>query len=478
MKVRRRAHFALEAAIAVLLSSSIVCASTTGLDEDVGRQEPHEIKMIARKFAFVPNTIKVQKGERVRLVITSEDVDHGIAIKEFDIDQIIKAKQTKVVEFTADKEGKFEFFCSVFCGDGHPDMVGELIVSGDKGGQGRSSDMKVRFDQSNRNVVIVQSGGETFRIDTNARTIARLVDSKPATTSSLSSQTPATSNAGESNKIAEAYDYTIVNVPTPKRVRRHSLNLQFTHRFQQSFAPPDESANNLFGLDSTAVASFGFSYGFTDRFYGRIYRSALCQTGLCRTIEMGVGYHWLDEAGKSPIALSTYASVEGDDNFRHDYTWNIQAMIGRSITKYVNAFFSPAVHINANGNGRFNPRPQQTPVPDLVEKLRLGKDTGSFGFGINARIRPSVSLLFDYTPRVGFKMGQVRPVIVDGQVVDLKNDSEAGIGFGIEKRLGRHVFSLIFSNTQTTTTARYNSSNLALSPSGVVIGFNLYRRLL
>jgi len=56
--------------------------------------------------------------------------------------------------------------------------------------------------------------------------------------------------------------------------------------------------------------------------------------------------------------------------------------------------------------------------------------------------------------------------------------SEAAIGFGIEKRIGRHVFSLTFSNTQTTTTARYNSSNQALGPDKFSIGFNLFRRLL
>jgi hypothetical protein len=201
--------------------------------------------------------------------------------------------------------------------------------------------------------------------------------------------------------------------------------------------------------------------------------------GLCRTIEMGFGYHWLDEAGRSPVALSTYASVEGDDNFRHQFTYNIQAMIGRSITRYVNVFFSPAAHINANGSGRFNPRPGFLP-PEILKDFRLGKHSGSFGFGINARIRPTTSLLFEYTPRVGFKLGRTRVVTDEdtGQLIRLENDSEAEIGFGIEKRIGRHVFSLTFSNTQTTTTSRYNSSNQVLPPSKFAIGFNIFRRLL
>ena len=32
------------------------------------------------------------------------------------------------LRFTADKAGRFDFLCDVFCGDGHEDMSGTLIV--------------------------------------------------------------------------------------------------------------------------------------------------------------------------------------------------------------------------------------------------------------------------------------------------------------------------------------------------------------
>lgn len=438
--------------------------------------QAREIKVVARKFEFQPSTITVRKGEPVKLLVTSEDVDHGIAIEAFGIGQQVKAKQTKVIEFTPDREGKFEFSCSVFCGDGHPQMVGQLIVTGDQASTG--SNMKVSFDETEPGVVIVESNGERLRIDTRAKSVARL-DSTETTTASSPAPVVATKER-ESSKTQEPYDYHVVNVPTPKRVPRHSLNVYFTHRFQQPIKPLENSDDDLLGLDSFAVSSLGFTYGITDRLYANVYRSPLCQTSLCKTIEIGLGYHLLDEAGRSPIALSTYASVEGDDNFQRRFTYNIQAMIERSVTKYVHLFFSPAVHINANGNGRFNPRPEDLPVEAMAGNFRLGTHTGSFGFGVNARIRPSASLLFDYTPRVGFKLGQISPIIDEdtGAITGLRNNSEAAIGFGIEKRMGRHVFSLTFSNTQTTTTSRYNSSNLVLPPSKFSIGFNLFRRLL
>lgn len=460
------------AGIAALLTL-FVCA---GVCDAVPAEPPQrEIKVIARRFEFVPKIINVKKGERVRLVVTSEDVDHGIAISEFGVDQMVKAKETKVIELNADKAGRFDVTCSVFCGDGHPDMVGELIVTAAE--TDKASNAKVTFDDLVPGVVIVESAGQRLRIDTSTKSVARLDAVEPPPQEKAKTD-PVATKGRESSRAYEPYEYHIVNVPTTKRVRKHSLNVHFTHRFQQQFHPIDETAKDLFGLDSTSVSGLGFTFGITDRLYANVYRSPLCRKGVCKTIEIGLGYHWLDEAGRSPISLSTYASIEGDDNFQKTYTYNIQTMVGRSLTKYVDFFFSPAVHINSNGQGRFNIHPDESTDPRALG-LRLGQHTGSFGFGLNGRIRPTVSLLFEYTPRIGFKMGQVIPIVNEdtGEVVGFQNDSEAAIGFGVEKRIGRHVFSLTFSNTQATTTARYNSSNGALPPGEFSIGFNLYRRL-
>jgi cytochrome c oxidase subunit II len=464
----------------IVILSSALCGARPLTDPPAQR----EIKVSARRFTFTPNTITVAKGERIKLVVTAEDVDHGFAIKDFGIDQEIKAKQTKVIELTPDKEGRFPFTCSVFCGDGHAEMVGELVVTAVSTPMSASSQMKVTFDPASPGVVIVESAGERLRIDTSNKTVVKLAEVQtPATTEELA-QIP--KKERESSKTYEPYDYHVVNIPTPKAVRKHSLNFHFTHRFQEQITALEGEdfddhiariSKDLLGLDSSSVSSFGVTFGITDRLYANVYRSPLCQPGLCKTIEIGLGYHWLDEAGKSPLAVSTYGSVEGDFNFTERYTYNLQVMIGRSVTRYVNVFFSPAVHINANGGDRFKEFLASQP---LAANLRLGEHSGSFGFGINGRIRPTTSLLFEYTPRVGFKLGQITPVFdpAVGQITGFRNDSEAAIGFGIEKRIGRHVFSLTFSNTQTTTTSRYNSSNLALGPDKFCIGFNLFRRLL
>ncbi len=481
MKTTRNTLAGIAVPCLVLFFTS-VCAAGPLTDHP----QPREIKVTARGFDVSPTTINVNKGERVKLVVTSEDFDYGFAIKELGIEQTINAKQTNVIELTPDKEGRFQFSFSTDRGGSHTETAGELIVTAVP--VEAVSKMKVTFDPTDRGVVIVESAGERLRIDTARNTVERIsgpaadLAQKPAKEPTA----PVPTKQRESSRAYEPYDYHIVNIPTPKAVRRHSLNMHFTHRFQETITPFANEAvdehvarisKDLLGLDSFAVSSFGVTYGITGRLYANVYRSPLCQPGLCKTIELGLGYHLLDEAGSSPIALSAYASVEGDYNFTERYTYNLQVMIGRSVTKYLNVFFSPAAHIHANGSDRFKEFLSSQP---LAAKLRLGQNSGSFGFGVNARIRPTTSLLFEYTPRVGFKLGQI---IADfdpsiGQITGFRNKSEAEIGFGIEKRIGRHVFSLTLSNTQTTTTARYNSSNAALPPSKFSIGFNLFRRLL
>ena len=170
----------------------------------------------------------------------------------------------------------------------------------------------------------------------------------------------------------------------------------------------------------------------------------------------------------SPVSLSTYGSIEGDDNFTEHYTYNLQVMLARSITRYVNVFFSPGVHFNANGQRRFDPRSTDFFPPAATVDLHQAKHSGSFGFGVNGRIRPTVSLLFEYTPRVGFKLGRIMQSLTpqaESSTFDLNQKPRLVLAF-------RRTLVVTPSRSpsqirRTTATSRYNSSNLEL---GKVIG--------
>ncbi|HXA04816.1 MAG TPA: cupredoxin domain-containing protein [Bryobacteraceae bacterium] len=94
----------------------------------LAQSESNEIKVTAKKFEFSPSAVHVKKGDRVKLVITAADHDHGFKLEAFQVDQLLKKGEATTVEFTADRAGTFPFECSHFCGMGHKKMKGELVV--------------------------------------------------------------------------------------------------------------------------------------------------------------------------------------------------------------------------------------------------------------------------------------------------------------------------------------------------------------
>lgn len=87
-----------------------------------------EIKMTAKIFAFDPANITVNKGDKVKLIITTKDIDHSIEIPTFNVKKIISIGYTTTVEFIADKAGIFPFFSYINNGPGNENMKGTIIV--------------------------------------------------------------------------------------------------------------------------------------------------------------------------------------------------------------------------------------------------------------------------------------------------------------------------------------------------------------
>lgn len=81
--------------------------------------------------APAPPVIKVHKGDRVVLKLTSSDVVHGFSLKEFGIfiNKGIHPGKPQTVSFIADKAGRFTFACNAICGSHHENMSGTLIVT-------------------------------------------------------------------------------------------------------------------------------------------------------------------------------------------------------------------------------------------------------------------------------------------------------------------------------------------------------------
>jgi cytochrome c oxidase subunit 2 len=114
--------------LTILSAASARTVAQVARDAGTGAQRVHEIQVTLRKYEFNPGSLRVRKGEQVRLVMAAADHDHGFKLDEFNIDQKIPKGTTVVVEFTADKAGTFQFRCSTVCGLGHRNMKGTLVV--------------------------------------------------------------------------------------------------------------------------------------------------------------------------------------------------------------------------------------------------------------------------------------------------------------------------------------------------------------
>ncbi len=88
-----------------------------------------EIHITAKKFEFTPDTINLKKGEPVVFVLSSQDRKHGFNLRAFGIRADVNPGETVRVRFAPNKTGKFTFSCDVFCGEGHEDMAGTIVVT-------------------------------------------------------------------------------------------------------------------------------------------------------------------------------------------------------------------------------------------------------------------------------------------------------------------------------------------------------------
>lgn len=115
------------AALAVVPSvSTRLSAESNSPEASQGQQQV--IKITAKRFEYTPNKIKLKKGVAVILNFTSLDRHHGFNCPGLGVRADIFPGQANNVRIVPQKTGTYEFHCDVFCGGGHEDMSGEIIV--------------------------------------------------------------------------------------------------------------------------------------------------------------------------------------------------------------------------------------------------------------------------------------------------------------------------------------------------------------
>jgi Membrane bound beta barrel domain (DUF5777) len=307
----------------------------------------------------------------------------------------------------------------------------------------------VLFNQKNPDLIVVELNGEKIEINTVQKTFQTA-----GPLSSGAASVPQSAAASEAPpkepKIPTVLDHYFVNLPSAVPYVRHSLNFQFSHRFS---SPPFDSTRgggpgNLFGFDSFSISSFGVTYGITDRIAARAYRSPLF-----KTIELGGEVSILRESQGEPFSLKLYGSVEGRNNFKltvanreffeHFFGGNFQIIVSRSLWDRLELAFVPTF----SNNTRF-----------LVDPTATRNSTVALGMAGSLKLTPRSAVVAEYIPRVG---GYVPA------------GTQPTVSLGIQRATARHVFSLVVSKTQATTTGQE-----ILGGNIFTVGFNIYRRII
>jgi hypothetical protein len=211
-------------------------------------------------------------------------------------------------------------------------------------------------------------------------------------------------------------DFTIVNLPTTLRVPKYKSAFRVTHRFARPLGQGDFSdlASDLFGLDSGAQIGLEYRFGIMRGTQIGIYRTSN------RTIEFFAQYSGLQQKDHG-VGLDVIATMDGTDNFSDSYSPALGLVLSRELGSHGALYFEPIWVNNSN---------------QLPSELADDNNTFLFGIGGRLRVRPTVYVVGEYIPRIGYSPG------VDH------------LTFGVEKRAGGHVFQLNFSNNIGTTPAQ------------------------
>ncbi|QHW29593.1 cytochrome C oxidase subunit II [Paenibacillus rhizovicinus] len=83
-----------------------------------------EITVNAVDWSYSEPEIKANVGDTLKITLHNEKGVHGLQSEDLGVD--LKDGETATVKL--DKAGTYEFHCNIQCGQGHDNMVGQIIV--------------------------------------------------------------------------------------------------------------------------------------------------------------------------------------------------------------------------------------------------------------------------------------------------------------------------------------------------------------
>lgn len=107
-------------------------ATMAGKEKVVRKGKVVEVFGTAIRSHINPERVEVKKGDKVIFHLTNleraQDETHGIGFYGHNAHMSLEPGKTSTVEFIADKEGVFPYYCTEFCSALHLEMLGYLLV--------------------------------------------------------------------------------------------------------------------------------------------------------------------------------------------------------------------------------------------------------------------------------------------------------------------------------------------------------------
>jgi len=121
--------------LGLVLAGAVAAASQAPPAAPPADQPPADVvttvEITAERFAFQPSEIKIRAGTTLKVILSSDDTNHGFRIKGQGVNVEIpkRGRGSITATFTPPAPGRYVFECSRICGAGHGFMRGTIVVT-------------------------------------------------------------------------------------------------------------------------------------------------------------------------------------------------------------------------------------------------------------------------------------------------------------------------------------------------------------
>jgi hypothetical protein len=265
-------------------------------------------------------------------------------------------------------------------------------------------------------------------------------------------------------------ELNLIALPTTQSMTRHHGYFRLTHRFARDLRLGDFSdlANDLFALDNGAILGFEYRFAVEDNIHLGIHRSTLD-----KALQLFSRWDAVRQGQGLPFGVSGFASIEALDNLQDGHQQGAGAVFSRTWGQALALYASPtyvygtfdAERIAAGMIGHEHDHAHKTATgPDEVhedevheeEEHASHKSTFYVGLGGRLRVRPTVFLVGEFTPRISGH-----------------DPGDHMWGVALEKWTRGHTLQLNLTNSFATTPGQIARGG---TPDAIYLGFNITRK--